>query len=110
MQLDRSIDGDDDIGLIKIDVEGAEPIVIAGATKLLERSRPPIIFEFSQEMSARVSGGAPADLFHKLFALGYQISLIDRTTGRLIPIPDPDQLMAEWDDFFRIEDFLAQPA
>jgi FkbM family methyltransferase len=110
LRLDRSIDSDDDIALIKIDVEGAEPFVIAGARKILERSRPPIIFEFSQEMSSRVSGTAPADLFHTLAGLGYRISLIDRGDGTLIPIPDPDRLMAEWNDYFRIEDFLAEPA
>jgi hypothetical protein len=36
--------------------------------------------------------------------------LIDRGDGTLIPIPDPDRLMAEWNDYFRIEDFLAEPA
>lgn len=109
VRLDQSIDADDDVDLIKIDVEGAEAFVISGATKLLQRNRPPIIFEFSQEMSSRVAGSAPTDLFQMLIGLGYQISLIERPSGALIPVADPDTFMSDWGDFFRIEDFLAEP-
>jgi FkbM family methyltransferase len=37
--------GERDVGFIKMDVEGAEPLVIRGAEALLRRSRPHILFE-----------------------------------------------------------------
>jgi FkbM family methyltransferase len=38
-----------DVGLIKIDVEGIEPRVLAGAANLLRRDRPALIFEFTRD-------------------------------------------------------------
>jgi FkbM family methyltransferase len=109
LRLDDCVDVDDRLSLIKIDVEGAEPMVISGAANVLERSRPSIIFEFSQEMTSRVSAAPPQDLFHRLDAMEYHVSLVDRTTGDLVPVLDPDKMVAEWDDWFRIEDFFARP-
>lgn len=45
--LDRLVDGRS-VGLIKLDVEGHEPKVIAGATETIKRSRPLILCEVRQ--------------------------------------------------------------
>lgn len=109
LALDDAVEPERGISLIKLDVEGAEPMVLAGAGRTLERCRPAVIFEFSQEMTSRVAGTPPETLFGTFTALDYRIFLIDRPTGDLVPV-DPDELIESWDDWLRIEDFLAQPA
>lgn len=47
--LDEALDGHSDIALIKIDVEGHEPAVLAGAEDTVERSRPNIIVESNHD-------------------------------------------------------------
>jgi FkbM family methyltransferase len=58
--------------LIKIDVEGAELLVLEGAVETLERSRPLILFEHQRE-TARHYGVRTADLWGLLNGFGYRI-------------------------------------
>ncbi len=59
------------IAFIKIDVEGAEPRVLAGAGALLRAHTPTLLAEIHHEQLARVSGATAADLFGWLARLGY---------------------------------------
>jgi FkbM family methyltransferase len=45
--LDRH--GIESVDLIKMDVEGAEELILRGATRLFERSRPKVLFEINPE-------------------------------------------------------------
>ncbi len=60
------------VRLIKMDVEGAEPGVVAGARDLLRTDRPVVISEVHPEQLARVSGVSPADFLAQVASLGYQ--------------------------------------
>src|SRR5207245_5993265 len=63
------------VDLVKIDVEGAEMLVIRGARRLLERppaEAPVLIFECAAHNYARF-GYSPADLFRLLGGSGYLI-------------------------------------
>jgi len=102
----------DDLGIghvdvIKIDVEGAEPMVLRGATKTIERDHPSIIFEFSCEMTERVGGVSPQAHLEMIESFGYRLSVIERGTGELLPIGTIDELLSGWGDPLRIEDFVA---
>ena len=102
----------DDLGIgrvnvIKIDVEGAEPMVLRGATKTIERDHPSIIFEFSCEMTERVGGVSPQAHLEMIESLGYRLSVVERGTGELLPIGTIDELLSGWGDPLRIEDFVA---
>lgn len=57
---------------IKIDVEGFEPSVIAGARGLLIVHKPTVLVEIYPELLAR-NGWTPADVTEPLKALGYQL-------------------------------------
>ena len=70
--------------LIKIDVEGAELAVLQGASRTLERFRPPLIIEV-QKTTSRAAGYAQRDLLDLLTPLGYRFKRIGRR-GRLSPI------------------------
>ena len=95
------------VDVVKIDVEGAEPIVFRGATATIERDHPVIVFEFSCEMTERVSGVSPRDHLKMFESYGYTLSMIERPTGSLVPIDVVDRLLEDWGDPTRIEDFVA---
>ncbi len=58
-------------GLIKIDVEGAEALVLAGARALLTRTRPVLVVEVHGPSAARATRTLLADV-------GYRVRLIDK--------------------------------
>jgi FkbM family methyltransferase len=97
------------VSVVKIDVEGAEGIVIDGATRTVERHRPAFVMEFSQEMTTRVSARSPHEHLARFVDWGYSIAVIDRSTGEPRPVPTVDQLLADWGDHLRIEDLLLTP-
>lgn len=95
------------VDVVKIDVEGAEPIVFRGGTKTIERDHPAVVFEFSCEMTQRVGGVAPRDHLKMFESNGYALSMIERPTGSLVAVDDVDRLLDTWGDRTRIEDFVA---
>lgn len=62
--------------LVKIDVEGAEILLLRGATEVL-RAGPPIIMEVS-EFSLTRMGGSKEELFALMAAAGYTARLLSR--------------------------------
>jgi FkbM family methyltransferase len=95
------------VDVIKIDVEGAEPIVFRGASAAIERDHPVIIFEFSCEMTERVGGVAGRDHLEMFESVGYELSLIERPWGSLVAVGDIDEFLGNWGNPTRIEDFVA---
>lgn len=95
------------VDVIKMDVEGAEPMVMRGAVEMIERDHPVIVFEFSCDMTQRVGGVAPREHLRFFEDHGYTLSMIDRADGSLVPVPDVDALLRDWGSPFRIEDFVA---
>jgi FkbM family methyltransferase len=62
------------VDVLKVDVEGFEVKVFAGALRLLLASHPPVIvFEFSDWAEARAPGAQPGDAQRFLMAHGYSV-------------------------------------
>ena len=105
--LDDLVEGR--VDFLKIDVEGAEGRVVAGAQRILDTSRPVVATELSLEMLPRVSGISGEEYLEGFEALGYRICLLPRGTG----LPDPPttsaRLLKEWADPLQIEDLLLLP-
>ncbi|HEX4353691.1 MAG TPA: FkbM family methyltransferase [Polyangiales bacterium] len=72
--LDDAIGDDAIVDFIKIDVEGGELFVLKGATRVLERCEPTLLFE-STASGLAAWGLSPDDLFQFLSEHGYQIYL-----------------------------------
>ena len=58
--------------LIKLDIEGAEPLAIRGATALLERHRPKVIMELNRDALTAVAGVSVSATIELMTALGYR--------------------------------------
>jgi FkbM family methyltransferase len=67
--------GIDRVDVIKVDVEGAEELVLRGATKTLITNRPVIIFEYNPGCSARLSL-SPYGARDLLESLGYEFVVL----------------------------------
>lgn len=82
--LDAEIPADTGVGLIKIDVEGAEMDVLAGARRILAQDQPMILIELVEE-NQRAFGRTCAELVSQLESLGYAGFAVagDRRTPRL---------------------------
>jgi len=59
------------VSFIKIDVEGAEPLVFRGGRRLLERDRPTILCEINPTQLERVSGSNASAFMAEMRGLGY---------------------------------------
>jgi FkbM family methyltransferase len=59
------------VSFIRLDVEGAEGLALAGATRLLRRDRPIVLAEVHVDLLPIVSGIEPQVLFDRMRALGY---------------------------------------
>ena len=90
----------DDLGLkgcdlLKIDVEGFEPAVLAGAKALIQAYRPVIIMETDKRFAHRF-GFAKAAARMAVIRLGYQeVEYLEpdpRTPGRLVNAIRPDRI------------------
>jgi FkbM family methyltransferase len=87
VDLDSALDqlglADRPVTVLKIDVEGYEPAVIAGATKTLERTGA-VILEYSPDLSS-AGGLSGQDMLDRLLAAGFQSFGLD-DQGRIMPI------------------------
>lgn len=75
-RLDDIIPRDIKIDLIKIDVEGAELIVLKGARELLKRDKPIVLFEFGKGSGSAYSTN-PEELFDLFEHCDMEVSVIE---------------------------------
>ena len=106
-RLDDLVDAQ--VGLLKIDVEGAEARVVEGARKLIERCRPIVTTELSEAMLEQVSGTTSAQYLNYFEDLGYSVAVIDRSSGTPKRYPTVRDLLLDWREHFQIEDLLLTP-
>jgi FkbM family methyltransferase len=64
------------VSFIKIDVEGAESLALAGASALLASDRPILLVDLHPHLMPVVSGERPVDLISRLRSMGYRCHLL----------------------------------
>lgn len=103
-RLDAVIPTGTKVAFIKMDVEGAEGLVIAGALDTIVKNRPFIIFEHGMQSSA-VFGTTSEDIYDLLVGrCGLRISLLRSWLFRMPPLSKREfAAQSEWY-------FLAHPA
>lgn len=73
------------VDVIKMDIEGAEPLAIEGLTELASRSeRLTLVLEFAPEI-LRAGGTAPSAFLARLGALGFAVEPVERDVPALAP-------------------------
>lgn len=107
--LDEILPAERQVHVVKIDVEGAEHRVVAGAQQTLTRWRPTVISEFSLEMSGRVSGIDPIEYLRWFTMRGWELHVVDRSGSGLRPFSTPEELLAWWPAYLHHEDLLFVP-
>jgi FkbM family methyltransferase len=85
VEVDTLLHDVDRIDVIKIDVEGAEPFVLAGMQAVIQKHRPIIITEFSPAGIIQTTQQAPEGYVQQLRKLGYDLHMI--TKEKTIPLP-----------------------
>ena len=76
ISLDEYVQNNEEPDVIKMDVEGAEMMVLDGAAELLRQKRPVLAVEINAETLGRF-GHTPEDLIGKLHALGYDLHSLE---------------------------------
>ncbi|MFD9896906.1 FkbM family methyltransferase [Mesorhizobium sp. NPDC059025] len=90
--------------VIKVDIEGAEELFLAGATQTVTRHRPTMLMEINRDMLAVLSKTSPGAIYRHVSALGYGIwSVEDR---KLIHIQNESMLETQF-PFGKVANILA---
>ena len=76
------------IDFMKIDVEGSEPDVLAGAVALLKNHRIGCILMEVNSICLARAGSSPASLIEEVRQVGFSVNTLN-SGGELMPIPDP---------------------
>jgi FkbM family methyltransferase len=98
------------VGMLKMDVEGAEGRVVRGATRLIERDRPIVTTELKEEMLTRVSNTTVGEYLSYFEGLGYSASLLEKETGAEKLYASVADLLADWGGRDELRDVLLLPA
>ena len=87
--LDRSLRelGINKVDILKIDIEGAEPLALLGMTGTLTANPDLIIFTEFYPRAIRRLGNEPIDFLNKLHDLGFSIRIIDEDKKILVDLP-----------------------
>ena len=91
LSLDGFFDASQRIDFMKIDVEGAEGLVAAGAGRLLAQTAARIVMEF-WPFGERRLGTDPEHLLNALRGYGFDIKLIPDECDELLPVSNAEIL------------------
>ena len=77
---------------VKIDVEGAEPMVIDGMSNLISRFMPVLLFEFYPDFIRLTSQCDPQKFLDQIIEYGYKLRVIGQD-GNISEVLRPSQVM-----------------
>jgi FkbM family methyltransferase len=83
--LDAELEGIP-VDVIKLDIEGAEPLALEGMNKIIHRDHPLVLFAEINPSALSSLGTSPEVLTRSLKNLGFDIYFIDEPSRKLIPV------------------------
>ncbi len=93
--LDQTLSGLDRLDLVKVDVEGMEPLALRGLAGTLERWRPDLLSEFHPWAIERASDVTAVDYLHWLRRIYPAFTIVHRD-GRRERCIEPEAVMQAW--------------
>lgn len=81
------------VDVIKMDVQGAEGLVLKGMTETIERSKKLKIFMEFWPYGLIRCGTNPRDIIKGLMGLGFSVQIIDQDSGKLRPFRGIEELL-----------------
>lgn len=98
--LDSLLKELDSLDVIKMDIEGHEPVALRGMAETLRRFRPVLVFEFHPAAIRDNSGSDPVAFLESLADLGYCLAVIRHDGTETAPLHVAG-VMKEWDEWNR---------
>lgn len=92
--LDDELADLDRLDLLKIDIEGAEPLAFTGMAETLKRHKPHILMEVFPDALRRTAHVEPADFLASVAALGYQLKPVVPGQGAPNAVYPIDEIVA----------------
>lgn len=94
---DEYLGGEERISLVKIDVEGHEPLALQGLARVVDRHRPVIVSELHPACLRQNCGVEPEQYLDQVRALGYAISVLARDQeGTELRCASNKEVMSQW--------------
>ena len=93
--VDELVKDEPRIDVVKIDIEGHEPVAFRGMQQTLARHRPVLLSEFHPKLIREHAGGDPEEYFNSLTGLGYSVSVLT-AEGEVIPRRSASEVMELW--------------
>lgn len=109
--VDELLQNEESINVVKMDIEGYEPLALRGMDKIVRKHSPIIITEFSPWHIKRRTQIEPQAYLKQLTGYGYDLHIID-SSGHLVSASDTDFVMNFWGKFGNDKqhlDLIAQP-
>lgn len=93
--LDEILRDEPRLDIIKMDIEGHEPVALEGMRQIIQKHRPMIVSEFHPKLIRDFAKRDPQAYLQALVKLGYKLAVID-WEGRTRDVDEPAQVMNYW--------------
>jgi FkbM family methyltransferase len=98
--LDNLLSDVDHVDVMKMDIEGHEPVALRGMGRVLTRFRPVLLAEFHPMAIRANSGSEPAEFLNSLSGYGYDLAVIRHNGAETAPL-DVAGILGEWEKLNR---------
>lgn len=95
MAVDEILGTEPRIDMIKIDIEGHEPVALQGMTQTIQTHRPLMLSEFHPALIRTHASADPGDYLAALQRMGYRLSVLGRT-GQEIEFQKAEEVLEYW--------------
>jgi len=93
VKLDDFLEGEAKVDIVKLDIEGGELAALEGMESLLKRSNNVTMFVECNPSMLEVAGSNVEQLLEKLYALGFEVKVINDKFGKL-EMADPEKILS----------------